>query len=134
MALMEWTSAFSIDIETVDAQHKKLFGYINEFYDALTEKRETKILTRLFNDLEEYTHTHFGFEEDCFKKFDYENQDAHILQHKEFIKKLAVMKKDILADKQDVEDLLEFLVNWLIYHIKGTDRMYAECFHEHGVK
>jgi hemerythrin len=134
MVLMEWTSAFSVNLETIDAQHKKLVGYINELYDALMEKRERKIITRLFNDLEEYTHTHFGFEEVCFDKFEYEKKDAHILQHKEFIRQLAVMKKQISEDNQDVEDLLEFLVNWLIHHIKGTDHMYAKCFHEHGVK
>lgn len=134
MALLEWTPAFSVDLITVDNQHKKLFGYINELYDALAERREHEILSQLFNDLEEYTHTHFGFEEACFDKFNYERKDSHILQHKEFISKLALMKKDIQEDAEDVEDLFTFLVDWLIHHIKGTDHMYAECFHEHGLK
>lgn len=133
MVLIEWTPAFSVDIKIVDAQHQKLFGYINTLYDALVERKEREILTQLFNDLEVYTQTHFKFEEAYFDKFHYLGKDAHVLQHTEFIKKLALMKKQIREDSQDVEDLLDFLVNWLIHHIKGTDHGYIVCFHEHGI-
>jgi len=122
VVLMEWTSAFSVDIESIDTQHKKLLGYMNTLYDALTEKKD------------EYTKTHFTLEEKYFDKFNYKGKDAHVIQHKEFIRRLGEMKKQITEDCEDVEDLLEFLVNWLIHHIKGTDHMYVECFHEHGVK
>jgi hemerythrin-like metal-binding protein len=130
---MEWTPAFSVDIKIIDAQHKKLVGYMNELYDALVARREQEMLVQLFNDLEEYTHTHFKFEEAYFDKFGYIGKDSHILQHKEFIEQLAVMKKQIQNDAKDVEDLLDFIVSWLMHHIKGTDRGYVKCFHEHGI-
>jgi len=130
---MEWTPTFSVDIKIIDLQHQKLFGYVNTLYDALTERKEREILTQLFNDLEGYTQTHFKFEEVYFDKFNFIGKDAHVLQHEEFIKKLALMKKQILEGSRDVEDLLDFLMNWLIHHIKGTDREYIICFHEHGM-
>ncbi|MFA6089797.1 MAG: hemerythrin domain-containing protein, partial [Candidatus Woesearchaeota archaeon] len=83
MVLMEWTPELSVDILIVDSQHKKLFGYMNELYDALIDKKEREILSQIFQELEDYTHTHFAFEEEYFKKFNYERAEAHILQHHE---------------------------------------------------
>jgi hemerythrin len=134
MVLMEWTYALSVNLNSIDDQHKKLFNYMNELYDALVARKEREILSKIFQELEDYTKTHFSFEEEKFIKFDYIGKDAHMLQHKEFINKLAVMKKQIAEDVADVEDLLDFLVQWLIHHIKGTDHGYIECFKEHGVK
>ncbi len=133
MVLIEWSLALSVDIEVIDTQHKKLLNYMNELYDAIVQRREHDILIRLFNDLEEYTRTHFTFEEVYFDEFNYDGKDAHVLQHKEFIKQLGVMKQEIFNNSKDVEDLLDFLVNWLMHHIKGTDHGYVKCFHEHGI-
>jgi hemerythrin-like metal-binding protein len=106
---------------------------MNELYDALTQRKEKEVLTRIFDGLEEYTRTHFGLEEIYFDKFNYAGKDAHVAQHKEFIKRLAEIKKEIQNDATDTEDLLTFLVDWLMHHIKGTDHQYSECFREHGI-
>jgi hemerythrin len=133
MALLEWNPVFSVEIYVIDEQHKKLFGYMNSLYDALTQKREKEILAELFKDLEDYTKTHFSLEEKYFEKFKYPRADAHILQHKYFIKKLEEMKVQIPKGLMDIEDLLDFLVDWLKRHIKLSDHEYMGCFHENGL-
>ena len=133
MVLMEWSPALSVNINSIDEQHKRLFGYMNELYDALIQKKEKDVLVKIFDGLEEYTHTHFGQEEIYFDKFNYAGKDVHVAQHKEFIRRLAEIKKQIQDDAADVEDLLSFLVDWLMHHIKGTDHQYSDCFREHGV-
>jgi hemerythrin len=133
MVLIEWTPALSVDIKSIDEQHKKLLGYMNTLYDALNQKKENDVLAQIFHDLEEYTHSHFGLEEEYFNRFNYPYQDAHVMQHKEFIRRLSEMKKQIQDDTEDVEDLLTFLVDWLTHHIKGTDHQYSPFFREHGV-
>jgi hemerythrin len=133
MALVEWSKSLSVDIKVIDAQHKKLLGYLNSLYEALNQKKEKEILIKLFNDLDDYTKTHFVLEEEYFKKFDYKNKENHILQHKEFIRKLGQMKKQIPKDLMDSEDLLSFLVEWLMNHIKISDHDYMQCFHENGL-
>jgi hemerythrin len=132
MVLIEWTPALSVNIQSIDAQHKKLFEYLNNLYDALSEAREKEILERLFHDLEEYTHYHFSNEEKHFSEYGYAEKDAHILQHHEFIRRLVQMKQQIGAGTMDAEDLLTFLVDWLRFHIKGNDHQYVDCFHQHG--
>jgi hemerythrin len=134
MTLIDWTPALSVDISSVDAQHKKLLGYMNDLYDALNQRKELEILSRIFRELENYTKTHFVFEEEYFKKFNYKGAEAHILQHQMFINKIASMEKPMTEGLADVEDLLDYLVNWLTHHIKVTDHEYITCFHEHGLK
>jgi hemerythrin len=131
--LIEWIPALSVDIGIIDEQHKKLFGYVNELYDALEQGKAQDVLIRIFDSLEEYTKTHFSLEEAYFEKFGYAEKEQHIAQHQNFIKKLGELRKQILTGNEDVEDLLDFLVDWLMHHIKGTDHMYVQCFHEHGL-
>lgn len=134
MALIEWTDAFSVKVNAIDEQHKKLVGYLNELYDALEQKEEQKILTRLFNNLDKYAQVHFSFEEKYFEKFSYDKKDIHFSQHQWFVNELKRMKKQISSGTMDAEDLLGFLVNWLVNHIKGSDHEYTGCFNEHGLR
>jgi hemerythrin-like metal-binding protein len=131
--LIEWTPNLSVDIKSIDEQHKKLFGYMNQLYDALTEKKEKEILSIVFKELEDYTHTHFTLEEINFAKFHYEEKDAHIMQHQMFIKKLAQLEEGIQKETVDPEELLFFLVDWLKNHIKIVDHKYVDCFHKNGL-
>jgi hemerythrin len=133
MVLVEWSKSLSVDIKVIDGQHKKLLGYMNSFYDALNQGKEKDVLIKLFNDLDDYTKTHFLVEEKYFEKFNYKEKEGHILQHREFIRRLIQMKKQIPEDLMDTEDLLTFLVDWLMNHIKISDHKYMDCFHQQGI-
>jgi hemerythrin len=109
MILVEWSKSLSVDAKAIDQQHKKLLGYMNYLYEALTQKKEKEILEELFRNLEDYTHTHFALEEAYFKKFGYKNTEGHILQHKEFIRRLADMKKQYLKRLWTLKTCLDFL-------------------------
>ncbi|MFA5856837.1 MAG: bacteriohemerythrin [Candidatus Pacearchaeota archaeon] len=134
MVLIEWSKNLSVDIDIIDEQHKKLLKYMNDLYQALTEHKEKEILMDLFNDLDEYTKTHFTLEEEYFKKFNYKDKDIHIQLHKDFINNLNKMKLQIPKDLMDTEDLLSFLVEWIKGHIKVNDHEYIDCFHKNGLK
>ena len=133
MTLIEWTPTLSVSIAMIDEQHKKLFGYMNELYDAQEQGKTQDVLIRIFDSLEEYTRTHFSLEEEYFEKFGYAGKEPHIAQHQDFIRKLGDLRKQILAGNEDAEDLLDFLVDWLMHHIKGSDQGYVQCFHDHGL-
>lgn len=133
MPLFEWTKSLSVDINFIDNQHKKLFGYINDLYDALEKKKTKEILQPLMENLEDYTKTHFSFEEEKFKEFNYPRTKEHIGEHQKFIKQLRQIKRRIESESADPEDLLSFLVEWLMNHIKKVDHQYIDCFHKHGL-
>ena len=81
---------------------------------------------KLLNDLYNYTNEHFVHEEAFMKKHNYAGLADQEKQHKMFVEKIASMKKDCDTGKFSVSiDLMDFLKNWLLVHIKETDMKYS---------
>jgi len=122
-----WDKSFETGFDTVDYQHKVLLDKINEIIEAINSNKPQDTLFGIFIFLEEYSFYHFMTEESFFKSFDYKESKEHIAEHnffKEKIKsfKIAYEKK---IEKID-EELLEFLLTWLLNHIKGTDKRFTD--------
>ena len=83
----------------------------------------------------DYKVEHFKTEEDYFKQFKFEGAKEHIKEHKDFNEKLKSLKKRHETTLEPVSvDVMLFLKDWLLDHIKVTDMKYVDCFKEHGLK
>lgn len=134
MVLIKWTQNLSVGINEIDLQHQKLIELINQLHDLMKSGQGKEALGVVLEDLIDYTKTHFGFEEDYFKKFDYEHTKEHMLEHKKLTEKVLDFKKDFESGKVSVTiDVMNFLKDWLTNHIKGTDKKYSECFNRNGM-
>ena len=113
---IQWKEEYSVGIESLDNDHKKLISLLNHFttaYDyAMSEEFEREAL----NDLINYTKYHFDREEKLLEQHDYPNLVAHKAQHKQMIKQV------------------ERFMDWLINHINGTDKEYSELLSQRGAK
>lgn len=132
--IINWRDDYSIGIDSIDNQHKKLIGMISDFYDSIVENRKDELI-KLIHGLKQYTVEHFTYEETYMKKFNYPEYDKHKEQHSLFVNKV----QDFIERHESGKMLLtievtNFLKDWLIKHINGTDRQYVEFFKEHGVK
>ncbi len=125
--LITWTDKLALGIEPIDIQHKALCDYINELYEAMQNGASEEVLIKLLDALAEYTVTHFQEEEIIFGSTDYPDVDAHKEVHKKFVAKLQDFKTQFGAGNAVLSmKLLEFLKEWLIKHIMGTDKQYVE--------
>ena len=136
MALIEWTDDFSVGVEVFDDDHKILIGMINDLHEALNEGRGLDLVEDIFDQLEDYTHTHFSSEESLMKSTGYAGYEEHKLAHEDWIKQLKEFK-----DKYQNEELIladvamnQFLHSWLVDHIRGVDFLYKDHFKEKGYK
>ena len=135
MAYIEWNSNISVNIMEIDNQHKKLIEVINELHDSMIKGKSKDILNGLLNDLTNYTVEHFGLEEYYMDKFNYINSSIHKKEHKDFIKKVAEYHNDLKNGKFLLSvQVMNFLKDWLINHIQGSDKKYSEFFIEKGYK
>jgi hemerythrin len=132
---MQWHDDYSVGIESLDNDHKKLINLLNQFttaYDyAMSEDFEREAL----NDLIAYTKYHFEREEALLVEHSYADVEAHKKQHKAMIAQVEIFVT--LYDEKGHDALSEvssFLKQWLINHINGTDKEYTQCLTEHGVK
>ena len=128
-----WKPSYSVGIEKFDEDHQKLFALMLEMYKALNRIPGKEEAKAVLIELKDYTETHFGREEVLMKKHDYPAYEEHCAQHEEMKKKINEFQEQF--DKEDVavsKEILRYLENWLIYHIRVTDKQYTEFLNSKG--
>ena len=132
--LIRWNASIQLDIKVVDTQHKRLVDLINKLNRAMKLRKGRQALTAVFTDLIDYTKHHFGDEEKMMRKYDYEGLREQEVQHKHFVAKMADLRQQVSDGNSMVTmDLMDFLKDWLVKHIKGTDKKYQAFFKSKGV-
>lgn len=135
MSIITWSDEYSVDIQEIDEQHKKLISIINKLYEALAAKKERDRVTEVLNELVEYTKVHFAVEETLMRVFHYEEYDAHKEIHDRIVNRVLDFQKKFNAGNDEVGmELLMFLKDWLFDHIQKVDTRYSKHFQKHGVK
>lgn len=132
--LMTWDDALSVGVETIDTQHKKLIGLLNDLHSAKATGKGDATLKAVLHELLEYTNSHFAFEENLFREHGYPNTSEHEQAHVALKSQVVAFAEDFASGKASLSaDLFMFLRNWLNGHIRGSDRRYAPFLQERGV-
>jgi hemerythrin len=132
---VEWKDEYSVGIDSIDQQHKKLLNLINQLQTAVDYSTGEQFEQEALDALVDYTKTHFSYEEGLMRDNDYPDFEPHKAMHDKMIKKV----EEVLADYQQDHDTamsnaVEFLKGWLINHINGTDKEYSSYLIGKGVK
>ena len=129
--LIQWSPSLELGIPLIDAQHSTLCSYINALHRAMREQQGKDVLAELLGSLKEYTVTHFSTEEHFFTNSGYPDTPAHKKVHQGFVEKVKGFEVQLQRDANSLSiELLEFLKDWLIKHIQGTDRQYVRYVKE----
>ncbi len=134
MAFMNWSKDYSVNVNEIDTQHKKLFDMVNEYSDALQQKKSAEAVGKLVNGLALYTISHFKNEEKLFDKYGYPDAGEHKKKHAELLTKVADINKKVKEGTMVLStEVGSFLKEWLNNHIKIVDKQYSKCFNENGL-
>ena len=83
----------------------------------------------------EYVLNHFETEEHYMKEFHFPGFQLHRSEHIDFTNTTMDYKnRAVGGDYQITNEILEYLMQWLINHIQVTDKKYIGCFKENGLK
>ena len=116
-------------VDFIDREHTRLFELAQEthelLYDSLLVDKSDKIV-ELISELINYTRTHFAHEEEYQKSINYPYITQHAAQHRQFEDRLSEIDLSSMSedyDEQDetVQEILDFLVDWLINHLLRVD-------------
>jgi hemerythrin-like metal-binding protein len=137
---VEWEDKYSVGIEKIDNQHKKLIEIINRLYYSRGNRPHT-VLGKTIQELIEYTKTHFTDEERLMRENGYPDYQAHKKRHEAFIEEVKKFNTeyqkvddDLLEDYSLITDVLFFLKTWLCDHILVVDKEYCPFLNKKGVK
>ena len=125
-----WDDHFITGLVDVDQQHRRLVDEINRFGDLLAQPGGVAFgeLQRVFGELAAYARYHFE-EEDALmiaSGVDARHVASHREEHACFFHEVEELHAGISPQSsRSAQALLEFLVNWLAYHILGIDQTLA---------
>ncbi len=125
MALLTWSTEYSVAVEAIDKQHQQLFAMLNELHDAMKAGKGAQEAPRILKKLVEYVCEHFALEEALMAEAHYPELARHKAEHDKLTSEVARMLQDIESGKTVLSMKLQgFLRSWLQEHILGTDKKY----------
>ncbi len=134
MSLIGWNDNLSLHIGEIDRQHQHLVKMVNELNDAMRQGKGKEVLSKTLSGLITYTASHFGTEEKYFKQYEYPATADHKKEHQAFVAKVVDFKEKFEGGRVGLSiEIMNFLSDWLIKHIQGSDKQYGPFLKAHGL-
>ena len=135
MPFLEWKDSYNIGVKEIDNQHRGLFDLISKLFTSRQYDPEGKYFFLTLNKFVEYAQVHFSTEERYMQEAQYPKFVQHQREHELFLVQISKLVKDVENKEPDIENkTLDFLKNWYLAHILGTDRDLERWFQTNGLK
>lgn len=124
--IFPWNSHFETGIEVIDQQHRKLVAILNGL--ALEGLGTDRVrFHQVLGELLDYTHYHFDTEEKIWREHLGEGAQfqGHHQAHELFFKQISDFGDKGEAGALEPLELIQFLTQWLAFHILESDRRMA---------
>ena len=135
MPLITWIDSIAIDIKSIDAQHQRWIGLINDLHDAMRQGKGKALIAQTLTKVVDYTQTHFAYEEELMTKASYPEFAQHKALHDEFVAKVQDwQRRQQASDVALTLEVMGTLKDWLLNHIQTADRRYAPWLKTTGLQ
>lgn len=135
MALLKWSSKYSVGVETMDNQHTTLFAILNDLHSSMMSGEAQSVTGDLLRKLAKYTRDHFTAEEALMAAAGYAGTAQHRLKHRELMKQVDEFSARFHAGESNLSlPLLNFLRDWLTNHIQQEDKLYGPSMIQHKAR
>lgn len=120
-----WNDNFSVGVEDLDEQHKKIIKIVNKLIEMEDAKVDSEVISDTLTEMTKYAAEHFTYEENLMDEYHYPDYSLHKDQHKQFRKQTAKFCMDTMNYKSTIPiEILTFLKDWWIDHILNSDMKY----------
>ena len=128
-ALLSWHEDYSVGVQHLDKQHRRLFDIANQVMADLGHATVADAVETLVA----YTMYHFAEEERLLVRYAYPEAGGHAQRHQRLLGQVREMKERLASADVSTREVLEFLHNWIVNHILIEDRKFAPFLNSHGV-
>lgn len=128
---MKWCEDYSVGVNEIDEQHKKLYELISDCSEVSFDKSPEELhdeIVRVLVKLNLYTIFHFETEERLLEANGYEELESHKREHAKFVEKLEGLHpdKEEIKSEETLGEIVKFLEVWIENHILKSDFKYKE--------
>ncbi|MDX9845458.1 MAG: bacteriohemerythrin [Tenuifilaceae bacterium] len=135
MSFFAWQDKFAFEIESIDNDHKKLVGLIDDLYVSMSQGKAKAIIEDVVKSLLDYTRVHFRREEFYMKSTNYPDYEVHKRAHDAFVEQVLLYQQKLQEGKDNFSiDVLSFLREWLSEHILNIDKKTVPHLKKYGIK
>lgn len=125
MTTIAWTEAYSVGVESIDAQHRRLFEIAARLDEAIAQFRSQRVMKSIMAELIAYVDEHFAFEEMMLEQAGYPDLERHRAQHRRLLRRVEHFRNELCREHHRVgPDVGRFLQSWLANHILEDDKAY----------
>lgn len=130
--LIEWEKNYKIGYKRLDEQHYELVRIVNElyYYTNFKDSEDPKLKESFKEALRktvDYLAFHFSYEERIMLAIKYNKLLEHSSEHKKFAQTIFDCVKSYEVGSLDaIDNLLEYLKEWLMKHVIVSDRQFVE--------
>jgi hemerythrin len=133
MAFIDWTNDLSVGIDELDSQHKQWISIINELHEAMKTGKTGTVMADVLKKMESYISFHFSSEEKVLSSRGFPEYSSHKLIHDRYAANMKKLSTEYFNGKMLMSlDVMNSLKEWLVSHIMGQDKKYAEYFKKSG--
>jgi len=126
-----WLDEYKIGDEIIDQQHEYLFDLANQIVDPENDAQKTHLnVLALYH----YFREHFKDEESLMKQYNYPDYEEHVKKHENLTKKLREINDGIVTGEISLQDVTEFMQNWVHGHILGEDLILGQFLRQQKSK
>jgi hemerythrin-like metal-binding protein len=127
MTIVQWSPALEIGITEIDYQHRNLVSMLNALHNAIDTGEPRVHLTEILEELDLYVINHFATEERVMDRLQFEFAELHKLEHRDLARTVQRHREAFNRGEDSAVELLQFLTNWLIAHIAGSDSLIGKA-------
>lgn len=125
--MLTFSEKYYTGVELIDREHKRLFDILSDLNELSRNEMvadKYDAIVDVVEELKDYTVKHFQDEERYMQSIGYEGLVAQQNVHQSFIDKMDTIDLDEMDDDQQgyLDELIDFLANWLINHIMKMDQ------------
>jgi hemerythrin-like metal-binding protein len=132
--VFQWNPAYSVNIGSIDAQHRSLLTIGGELCHAISTGQGKAAQIRILDHLSQFLAMHFAHEERLMKTHGYPALAAHQAEHGVLAARVVRFRDDVEAGRAAVSnEVLDFLKDSLVSHFQGSDSKYSPFVRKEGV-
>jgi len=128
-ARLRWHDDYSVGIEAIDKQHRRLFDLANQ----LAVEIGSEAVAEAVESLVAYTMYHFAEEEGLLRRHGYSEVEGHQQRHRTLLDQVREFGDRLSGTGLSADELTDFLHKWIVNHILIEDRKFGPFLNSKGV-
>ncbi len=133
--MLEWSNEYSVGVSVIDEEHKGFIDIINKIIAAKQRNYSQEEVDKILGELVRFAKEHFKTEEAYMSKYEYPEYLLHYNEHLNFSLHMIIYNNQVINGEYKIMDeLYNYLQEWLVHHIQKTDKKYTKCFNKNGLR